>query len=70
MTHDCCGRAQTALGGAILGQVVLGCTGKEADPARGRKPVSNILLWSLFSFLPPGPALIPALASHVMDYGV
>jgi hypothetical protein len=41
------------VGGAISGLVVLGSIRKQAEQARGSKPVSNILLWPLDQFLLP-----------------
>jgi hypothetical protein len=40
------------VGGAIPGLVVLGSIRKQAEQARGRKPVSNILPWPLHQLLP------------------
>ena len=41
------------LGGAIPGLVVLGCIRKQAEQARGGKPVSNIPPWPLRQLLLP-----------------
>jgi hypothetical protein len=41
------------VGGAIPGLVVLGSISKQAEQARGSKPVSNIPPWSLHQLLLP-----------------
>ena len=41
------GRAQPTVGGAIPGLVVLGSIRKQAEQARGSKPVSHIPPWLL-----------------------
>jgi len=41
------------VGGAILGLVVLGSMRKQAEQARGSKPVRNIPLWPLHQLLLP-----------------
>ena len=45
------GRVQPIVGGAIPGLVVLGSIGKEAEQARGSKPVKNIPPWPLHDLL-------------------
>jgi hypothetical protein len=42
------------MGGTISGLVVLGSVRKQAEQARGSKPVSNILPWPLHQLLLPG----------------
>jgi hypothetical protein len=42
------------VGGAIPGLVVLGSIGKQAEQARGSKPVSSTPPWPLCQLLPPG----------------
>jgi hypothetical protein len=44
----------TIVGVAIPGLIVLGSIRKQAEQARGSKPVSNILPWPLHQFLLPG----------------
>jgi hypothetical protein len=59
--RSCCGafsrlmiKGKAALvGGAIPGLVVLGCIRKQAEQARGSKPVSNIPPWPLHQLLLP-----------------
>ena len=41
------------MGGAIPGLVVLGSIRKQAEQARGSKPVSNIPPWPLYQLLLP-----------------
>jgi hypothetical protein len=42
------------VGGAILGLVILGSMRKQAEQARGNKPVSSTPPWPLHQLLPPG----------------
>jgi hypothetical protein len=42
------------VGDAIPGLVALGSIRKQAEQARGSKPVSSIPLWPLNQLLPPG----------------
>jgi hypothetical protein len=44
-------RAQPIVGGAISGLVVLGSIGKQAEKARGSKPVSSTPPWLLHQLL-------------------
>ena len=39
---------------AVSGMVILGSIRKQAEQARGSKPVSNILPWPLHQLLLPG----------------
>jgi hypothetical protein len=39
--------------GAISGLVILGFIRKQAEQARGSKPISNIPTWTLHQLLPP-----------------
>jgi hypothetical protein len=48
------GRAQPIVGGTIPGLVVLGSIRKQAEQARGSKPVSSSPPWPLHQLLPPG----------------
>jgi hypothetical protein len=41
------------VGGVIPGLLVLGSIRKQAEQARGSKPVSSIPPWSLHQLLPP-----------------
>ena len=47
------GRAQSIVGGGIPGLVILGSIRKQAEQARGGKPVSNIPPWPLHQLLYP-----------------
>ena len=53
------------VGGAIPGLVVLSSVRKQAEQARGSKPVSRPPPWPLHQLLPPGscPAWVPVLTS-------
>lgn len=53
--------------GAISDQVGMGCIRKVAEKARGRKPESRVLPWSLLQFLPPGSSseFLPWLQSKM-----
>jgi hypothetical protein len=42
------------VGGVIPGLVVLSSTRRQAEQARGSKPVSSIPPWPLHQLLPPG----------------
>jgi hypothetical protein len=42
------------VGGVIPGLVVLGSIRKQAETARGSKPVNNTPSWPLHQLLPPG----------------
>ena len=44
---------KTLVGGTISGLVVLGSIGKQAEQARGSKPVRNIPPWLLYQLLLP-----------------
>jgi hypothetical protein len=56
------------VGGAISGLVVLGSIRKQAEQARGSKPVSSIPPWPLHQ--PLFPNLLPVLTSLVMNGNV
>jgi hypothetical protein len=51
---DQVGRAQSTVGDAIPRLVVLGSTRKQAEQAKGSKPVSSTPPWPLHQLLPPG----------------
>jgi hypothetical protein len=53
-----CGRAQPIVGGTIPGLVVLGSIRKQAEQAKGYKPVSSTPPWFLDQLLPPGSCLV------------
>jgi hypothetical protein len=50
---------------SISGLVVLSSIRKQAEQAKGSKPVSNIPPWPLHQLLPPGscPVRVPVLTS-------
>ena len=45
LENDQCGRVQHTVGGAVPGQVVLGCVGKADEQAMESKLVSSIPPW-------------------------
>jgi hypothetical protein len=47
LINDWYARVQATAGGAICGQVVLGCVRKQAEQAMGSDPVSSIPPWPL-----------------------
>jgi hypothetical protein len=62
------GRAQPIVGGAIPGQVVLGSIRKQAEQARGSKPVKNIHPSMASASAPASwPAWVLVLTSLVMN---
>ena len=66
--NDWCGEAQPTVGGASLGQGVLGGIRTQTEQAKGNKPVSNSSLRSHLQFLSPGsyPLWIFILISSVI----
>jgi hypothetical protein len=57
---------QLIVGGASPKLVVLGSVRKQAEQARGSKPVSSIPPWPLHQLLPPGPFLFETLPAFLV----
>ena len=56
------GGGPSLLGGVISGLVVLGSMRKQAEQARGNKPVSSTPPWALHQLLLQSPALFEFLS--------